>query len=107
MIATPFEKDLRVCEIVLNDEYLCEVSTYYDLKGKIIETNYRNMKIKCNIYQTKFEIYDKDNFLVCEIYKPFAESKYKETYVLLYNDKKFEREFLLFTLALEKLCYED
>ena len=107
VIGTPFEKDLRVCEIVLGDKHLCEIRTYYNLKEKVVETDYKNIKLKSNIYQTKFDIYDEDNVLVCQIYKPFAEAKHKERYILLYDDKKFEKVFLLFALAFEKLCFDD
>ena len=107
IIESPLEKDLRVCEIVLGDEPLCEIRTYYNLKENVVETDYKNIKLKSNIYQTKFDIYDKDNVLVCQIYRPFAEAKYKERYILLYDDKKLEKVFLLFALALEKLSFDD
>ncbi len=101
-----YEQKERTCDIELNGQFIGQVRTCDLCVENSLIFDYNDFEVIKNIFNTKIEVYDKQT-LVCRINNQFGTSTSRGKYIISYNDEKFEKIFLLFVIAMDKISSSD
>jgi hypothetical protein len=104
----PFQKEAKECDIIVDGELFGTLRTYVSFGERFIEFSADKWRIEQDKRGFVFSIYYKKN-QIGHVHKVVSsyKDKYEDKYVLVYEDKKYERECLMIAVAIDTVFFTD